>query len=174
MSKRTFAFLGIALIVILAAYAVLLVRRSLQREQALGVGEPFPFVELQVISGANERMHLPSGKRALVVFFSPNCPHCANELTRLDRACQQVAAGRVDCIAVSFGQESETRAWLMTSGLNLKAAVVADPDFTNRCVDWLTAVPLVFLVDENGMIRYKRAGERGEEHDASLIRDFAQ
>ncbi|MBI3950353.1 MAG: hypothetical protein HY314_07860 [Acidobacteria bacterium] len=92
----------------------------------------------------------------------------------MDRACRQIPEGKVDCIAVSFGQEQETRAWLMTSGLNLKTAVVRDPDFARRYVDWLMAVPLVFLIDEHGTIKYKRAGERGEEYDASLVRDFVK
>ena len=96
-----------------------------------------------------------------------------SELSRLDRACQQLQGGKLDCIAVSFAQERETRGWAMTSGLEMKIALVRDPQFATRHVDWLTALPLVFLVDERGMIRYKRAGERSDEYDASLVRDFA-
>jgi hypothetical protein len=91
----------------------------------------------------------------------------------LDRACRQIPEERLDCIAVFFSHEIETRAWIASSGLNLKMALVTDPDFTRRYVDWLTAVPLVFLVDDQGTIRYKRGGERSEEYDAALVRDFA-
>lgn len=90
----------------------------------------------------------------------------------MDSACQSVAEEKLDCLAVFFSHEFETRAWAATSGLKLKMALVTDPDFTRRYVDWLTAVPLVFLVDEQGMIRYKRGGERSEEYDAQLVRDF--
>ena len=92
----------------------------------------------------------------------------------MDRACQQIPDGKLDCIAVSFGQDSGTRAWAARSGLHLKFAQALDPEFNRRYVDWLMLVPLVFLVDEDGTIRYKGGGERSDEYDASLVRDFAR
>ncbi len=62
----------------------------------------------------------------------------------------------------------------MTSGLRLKIAVPLGPDFAARHLDWLTAVPLVFLLDGHGVIKYKRAGERGDEYDALLIKEFSK
>ncbi|MBI3950354.1 MAG: hypothetical protein HY314_07865 [Acidobacteria bacterium] len=69
MMKRTLAFLTFAFVVILAAYSVFLIRRSLEREGRLGVGEAFPAVELQLIGAGDDLVHLPSGKKTLVVFF---------------------------------------------------------------------------------------------------------
>jgi len=155
--KRQWAFIAVGLVAFSAAYIVFHLRHSLVRERQLGIGGRFPTVELQLMGDNSEEMRLPSGKKTLVVFFRHDCPHCTNELSRLDRACQQPLEGTLDCVAVSFSQEVETRAWAATNGLGLKIALVRDPGFTKRYIDWLMAVPLVFLIDEEGIIRYKRA-----------------
>ncbi|HXF06021.1 MAG TPA: redoxin domain-containing protein [Blastocatellia bacterium] len=154
-------------------YALWRLSQSLQREQALGVGSPFPVITVEPLTGDKETMRLPAGKKTLIVFFRWNCPHCVSELVRLDRACRQIPPAKLDCVALAFDSERETRAWWLQSGLQMEGAFVRDPEFIRRSLDWLTAVPLVFLVDERGIITYKRAGERSEEYDGKLLRDFA-
>lgn len=154
-------------------YGLWRLSQSLQREQALAVGRPFPPITAELLTSEEDTVRLPGGKKTLIVFFRSDCPHCVSELGRLDRACRQIPPATLACIALAFDRERETRAWWLQSGLQMMGAFVRDPEFVGRSLDFLTAVPLVFLVDEKGMITYKRAGERSEEYDLQLLRDFA-
>lgn len=171
--RRWLAAMAAALAFIIVGYVVFALRQSLKREGEIGVGEQFPALQVRVIVPESRSLQLPSNRKSLIIFFRHDCSHCAEELTRLDRACLTIEQNRLNRVAVSFGREEETRAWAVASRLKLEIGVADDSDFAARHVDWLTTVPLVFLLDERGMIRYKRAGERSEEYDADLIRTFA-
>lgn len=174
MRNRMLALLAVGIIAGAMIYTLWRLSQSLRREQALGVGSPFPVITVEPLTGDNETTRLPAGKKTLIVFFRSDCPHCVSELVRLDRACRQIPPSKLACVALAFDRERETRAWWLQSGLQMEGAFVRDPEFVGRSLDWLTAVPLVFLVDERGIIAYKRAGERSEEYDGQLLRDFAR
>lgn len=175
--KSLARLLAIGVVLLLMAgsiYVVLTLRESSERSRETGVGNPFPPLDLQPVDSAGVPARVPSGRKTLLVFFRHDCDHCRQELARLDKACRMVPEGRLDCIAVSFSPEPVTRAWKVESGLNMGVAVARSPDFAGRHLDWLTAVPLVFMVDERGVVQYKRAGERDEAYDISVIHDFAE
>lgn len=172
MRNRVLALVLLSIIAGGMTYGLWRLYGSLRRERALGVGNPFPVITVEPLTSDDETVHLPAGKKTLIVFFRWDCPHCVSELLRLDRACRQISPTKLACIALAFDRERETRAWWLQSGLQMEGAFVRDSEFIRRSLDWLTAVPLVFLVDEKGIITYKRAGERSEDYDMQLLRNF--
>ncbi len=174
MQNRVLAFFLVGIIAGALVYGVWHLHRSLQRQETLDVGNPFPALTVELLTSENETWRLPTGRKMLIVFFRWDCPHCVNELMRLDRACRQIPETRLLCMALAFDRQRETQAWWLQSGLQMTGAFVRDPEFVRRSLDWLTAVPLVFLVDDRGTITYKRAGERSEDYDSQLLRTFAQ
>jgi len=111
----------------------------------------------------------------LLVLFRPDCPQCESELARLERVCAEVPAEKLDCMALSLSSEEQTYAWSRTQTFRrLTIAVSVDSAFAEQHRDWLVAVPLVFLITEQGMIHDRRAGERSQEYTLARVREFVQ
>lgn len=169
---RVLAILAIAGIAGGSIWVVLKLKGSLRNEEEIGVGRQFPALELLGVDPASGPSRVPTGRKSMLVFFRPDCEHCRAELARLDKICSEVAADKIDCVAISFAPEPATRSWRAGSGLRMAIAVPENRNLSSQHMDWLTAVPLIFLLDESGTIRYKRSGERGEDYDRSLLLDF--
>jgi peroxiredoxin len=170
----------LALCVLGVAFGLLLVlllalRHSLERERALGRGHVFPATVIRVLNRAFELRRVPSGRKMLLVFFRPECPQCEDELERLERVCAEIPEDALDCVALSLSAEHQTYAWQQTRAFRrMMIAVSADPAFAERHRDWLMAVPLVFLITEQGVIHDRRAGERSREYTLARVREFVR
>ncbi len=173
--KRLLAALAIASAFGLVVSLLLALRHSLERERALERGRVFPRLRVRILNDGAEEMSVPSGRKMLLVLFRPDCWHCESELARLDRVCERIPAERLHCIALSFAPEPQTYAWGRAQGFRrLKIAVSSDLDFAARHQDWLMAVPLVFLIAEDGRIHERRAGERSEAYTLERVREFVR
>ncbi|GBC78301.1 hypothetical protein HRbin08_01788 [bacterium HR08] len=173
--ERLLALLALGVVFGLSVALLLSLRRSLERERALGRGQVFPATVVRVLGDRFEERRVPSGRKMLLVLFRPDCPQCERELARLEQACAQLPEEQLECMALSFDPEPHTYAWQQGRAFRrLKIAVSADPTFAERHGDWLLAVPLVFFITEQGVIHERYAGERSPEYTLARVREFVR
>jgi thiol-disulfide isomerase/thioredoxin len=116
-------------------------------------------------SGARRRLSDGRGQMRLVVFWGSWCGPCQAELPRLDALWRQFRDDRrVDAVALSVNEAlSQSVGWLRRKNLALPPA---EPDrvdgWTLRLADGDAApiggTPTGFLVDERGIIQFRRVG----------------
>ncbi len=174
-TRRLLALLAIGTAFGLLMTLLVFLRHSLERERALGRGHTFPSITVRALNRSFELQRVPSGRKMLLVLFRPDCPQCESELARLERVCAEVSTEKLDCVAISLGSEEQTYSWQRTQVFRrLTIAVSVDPVFAEPYRDWLMAVPLVFLITEQGTIHDRRAGERSQEDTLARVREFVQ
>jgi len=174
-TRRLLALLAIGMVFGGLIALLVVLRHSLERERALGPGHAFPSTVVRGLNRSFEQQRGPSGGKMLLVLFRPDCSQCEDELVRLERVCAEMPEEKLDCVALSFGSEEQTYAWQRTQTFRrMTIAVSADPAFAEQHRDWLMAVPLVFLITEQGVIHDRRAGGRSPEYTLARLREFVR
>ena len=93
-----------------------------------------------------------AGKKAIIFFWATWCPHCHEEILRLNGAIQGIAAKGIQIILVDLGEsKQEVAAYLKHNQVNLDSFV--DEDNALQEPYQLVGVPTLIFVDEGGVIR---------------------
>ena len=99
------------------------------------------------------------GRVVVVNFWATWCEPCRDELPSLERL-QRVRAGkRFDVVTVNFGEQPERiKAFLEKEFVDLRVVLDRDKDTAGR---WkVGGLPMTFIVDAGGRVRYQVFGER--------------
>lgn len=117
-----------------------------------------PDFEARLLSGNNLSLTQLRGEPVVLNFWASWCGPCAQELPLLDRAASQGAV----IVAVNFGEtEEDVKGFLAEHPVSLSVAL--DPAGKVARLYRVSALPTTFFLDEQGIIRYKRAGELTED-----------
>ncbi len=180
--RAVFTFLGIAIIVAVAAGVGIFVVHTLvpavrpveeeaasQAEQHPAVGQRFPALELEPISGASGRLSLSdlAGKVVVLNFWGTWCPPCRQEMPELAELYHRMAGNdrfrllAVSCLprpaeAEAFEElKAETIDFLHAKGLSLPA--YGDPSGTTRAafkqLGGRAVFPTTVVLDGQGVVR---------------------
>ncbi|WP_165847731.1 peroxiredoxin family protein [Ammonifex thiophilus] len=114
------------------------------------------------------------GKVTLLIFFSPNCPACVQELIALRDQFSSWEGQGVKIFLVAPEPPSVLTSFLQE--YNLKVPVVLDPQGTVGSAYGVTGIPLSVWVDKQGRIKYKSLGWRAgkEKEFASWVAKLTQ
>ena len=107
------------------------------------------------------------GRVVLVNFWATWCEPCRDELPSLERLQRARADKPFDVVGVNFGEQPERiRTFLEREFVELRVVLDRDKEAAAR---WKAGgLPMTFLVDARGRVRYQVFGERKWDDAASL------
>lgn len=110
------------------------------------IGQPVPEFALSDINGERLSQSQLKGRRTLVTFWSPGCPHCGEMLSSLRDWETKRSIDDPGLVVFSDGTIEEHKA------LGLKAPIVIDPGYKVAAGLGMFGTPSAVLVDETGTI----------------------
>ena len=126
-----------------------------------------PPLALQDLAGGKVDLHSLQGRVVVVNFWATWCEPCTAEMPALQRLQERMRGKPFDVLAVNYGESAaKVDGFLRKSGLALH--VLLDPD--KRAADAWSAkgLPMTFVVDRGGRVRFWVFGERDWSRGDSL------
>lgn len=122
------------------------------------VGGGTPALDLPLLDGGRVELSSLKGKVVLVNFWATWCAPCIKEMPAMQQLARTLGSERLAVIAVNYGEaEDRIRAFLKRTPLDLPIALDGD---LKAARDWGAKVlPISFIVDRDGKIRYSALGE---------------
>lgn len=148
---RIKTWLSLFLILVLLVY----VGRA---QAALRIGDILPSFTFSGINGGPVRV--PDNFRGKVIvfhFWTIGCSSCLEEMPAMNGLYGTYRNKGLEILAVNVGQPKET---VKTYAAELKVLypILIDPDLKSARTYSITDVPRTYLIDRNGVIRYKILG----------------
>ena len=112
-----------------------------------------PDFTLKDLNGNDVTLSSFKGKKVLLVFGATWCPYCVKEVPELNAFYGKHKDADVKIINIDI-QESIAKVKGFVQKHNMKYTVVIDPDGKVAAQYNVYGIPAVFLVDENGIIKY--------------------
>jgi peroxiredoxin len=98
-------------------------------------------------------INVRQGKKAILVFWATWCPHCYEELGKINDAATAVQKQGIRIILVDVGESKEAvQEYLMRRQIKLSCFIDADNVLQDPYQ--IAGVPTLFFIDEKGIIRY--------------------
>jgi len=123
-----------------------------------GMGTRLPDIEVNSLSGDPIRIHPGGGEPLLVIFWNSWCANCRRELPALAESLQSMEPGSLRVLAVNTGindaREKALGYW-KRSGFPFPSGY--DEGFRLTTDMAVMGVPLILLVDAEGVVRYRQA-----------------
>ena len=122
-------------------------------------GESMPSLAGADVQGKPFDLARLRGRVVVVNFWATWCEPCRDELPSLERLQKSRAGKRLDVITVNFGEQPERiKAFLDREFVELRVVLDRDKDAAGR---WkVGGLPMTFIVDAGGRVRYQAFGER--------------
>ena len=136
------------------------------RSRGIPVGQRFPSIRLNDLDGNPAKID----KTTLLVFFHSACPHCQKQLANLEELHRRHRSDHLRIIAASLDDKETTVAFLRDSHFSYPIVMDIERSFTTRLKE--KAIPALYLIDETGIVKYKRHGYREIETDDRIVREF--
>jgi cytochrome c biogenesis protein CcmG/thiol:disulfide interchange protein DsbE len=133
-------------------------------------GKPIPTVKGENFAGEPVTISPTTGRAQMVVFLAHWCPHCNREAPRLAgylKANGGAPPANVDLTIVPTGSNAQApnwppSQWVVQMGLGSVNTLVDDQRQTAAAAFGLSAYPFIVMVDSNGKVVQRRAGEQQE------------
>jgi len=121
--------------------------------------KPTPALALKDLAGNPVDLKSLHGRVVLVNFWATWCEPCIAEMPSIQRLEAKLGGKPFAVLAVNYGESTaKVEKWLQKSGIKLH--VLLDPD-TDAADAWgAKGLPMTFLVDAGGHVRYQTFGER--------------
>jgi peroxiredoxin len=104
------------------------------------------------------------GQPLVLIFFDQECPHCQRDLPRLGPVLRELRGRGVRALGVSSRDlRGEMRAFLKTHDVDFP--VLIDPDRAVFGRFQSTRTPDLFVIDREGLIRFRERGDRADRAD---------
>jgi cytochrome c biogenesis protein CcmG/thiol:disulfide interchange protein DsbE len=178
MPKKSNNKKQMVLLIVLVLFAALFLIGYVAKDRQAGRkivanGDQAPEFRLQAMDGSSVNLSDFRGKVVMVHFWATWCPPCVEELPTLDKLYRTVVDKDFQLLAVSVdeGGAPAVAAFLKKNGLNLP--VLLDPDRTIAGLYGTYKFPETYIVDRQGVVRYKVIGPRdwSDPANVKLVRD---
>jgi cytochrome c biogenesis protein CcmG, thiol:disulfide interchange protein DsbE len=129
----------------------------------LKIGDPPPRIALKDLNGAPVR--LPDdyrGKVVIIHFWAGGCSSCKEEMPAMETLYISYGRKGLVILAVNMGQRKET-VKILVRGLGITYPVLLDSDREMAMKYGVVGVPRTYMVDRNGIIRYRIIGAASAE-----------
>ena len=122
-------------------------------------GEAAPSLARPDLAGRTIDLRELRGRVVLVNFWATWCEPCREEMPSLERLRAKLAGRPFDVLAVNYG-EGAPRITDFLRRQNVSLTVLLDPDKEAASAWRAGGLPMTFLVDAEGRVRYSAFGER--------------
>ncbi|HXS51196.1 MAG TPA: TlpA disulfide reductase family protein [Usitatibacter sp.] len=130
-------------------------------------GKPTPPLALHDLAGRSVDLHGLEGRVVLVNFWATWCEPCIAEMPSIARLRDRLSGKPFAVLAVNYG-ESRPKIESFLKKEKLDVPVLLDPDQVASDAWGAKGLPMSFLVDASGKIRYWVFGERDWTDAASM------
>jgi thiol-disulfide isomerase/thioredoxin len=122
-------------------------------------GGATPPFELSALDGRKVELSAMLGRVVLINYWATWCEPCREEMPAIERLRTKMKGRPFEVLAVNYG-ESEERVSSFVAKLGLSMPILLDP-YKRSVEDWkVRGLPMTFLVDARGRVRYWSFGER--------------
>jgi len=168
LQKRKYRSLLKLLVIVAVAHALASANWAAEWTN-LRTGDPFPRIRLPEMSGS--AMAIPDdvrGKVAIIHFWAVGCSSCREEMPTFESLLDKYRKRGLVVIAVNVGQrKNDVQSFL--KGLKIAYPILLDTDGKASIRYEAMRVPKTFILDRNGVIRYKIVGEATGEMLNKLV-----
>ncbi|MGH2568308.1 MAG: TlpA family protein disulfide reductase [Bacteroidota bacterium] len=158
---------AVGLVVTVSVPFALILLLHAETVEPLSIGQPAP--SLQLFSLYDQTPISPAGNKKIILFFTVECPHCQNELLNFDALFRRYHK-LMNFAAVSLSSSIKTKEFVRERGFPFPVAV--DEEKTTKETYRFTSVPALFLIDKQGILRYRRFGKASLQVDEELVVAF--
>ena len=131
--------------------------------------KPTPALEVQTIKGAPVSLKALQGQVVVVNFWASWCEPCMAEMPSLARLGERMKGKPFRLVTVNYAESREKiDLFLAKTGLDLP--VVADHQGDAADAWGVGGLPMTFVVDKSGRVRYRSFGERNWDSGESVDR----
>jgi peroxiredoxin len=126
--------------------------------EPLRIGDTPPHVGVADLVGRQQR--IPDdvrGKVVLLHFWASGCSSCREEMPAMESLFAKYSKRGLVILAVNVGQRKEA-VKAFVEGLKMTYPILLDPDRKMAREYDVVSVPRTFILDRNGLIRYKIVG----------------
>lgn len=167
--------LGVLFLAILLIVAVIIIVQkpfSIKEESQLGiikpeigevnvglnVGNKAPNFALEDVSGDVAKLSDFKGKILFVNFWASWCPFCVDEMPDIQNAAKKF--NNVQVLFINRGEKPETGSVYLKNRLPVKIdyPILWDPDEKVSKTYILYGMPVSYILDENGVIKFRKFG----------------
>ncbi len=121
-------------------------------------GQPLPDFNIQAFDGSYYSRATFAGKPVLLIFWNTWCSVCLEELPRVNRLVETLGPRGLEILAVNTAfNDSEGKARAYGKKYGYQFPMAFDHHFETGQAFGILGVPTVFLVDVQGIVRYKRS-----------------
>jgi peroxiredoxin len=165
---KKIAFLVILVVLIALFTAGWFVMNRETGNKIITGGDRAPEFHLKTLDGGSVSLAELRGKVVMVHFWATWCPPCVEEIPTLDRLHHSPMGKDFEMLAVNEdeGGEGAVASFLQQNKLNLPVLVDTGSDVARRYGTY--KLPETYIVDRQGVVRYKAIGPRDWTDPASI------
>ena len=154
------ATIGLMALLTIPVFLLVVLQRSV-KSRTLGSGDSIPVVALGAVEPGDALLAGITGRRAAILFFNADCPHCQREIPIFNEVARRFVSD-VEFAAIALGDRKKTQTFIQTTDVG--ARVLIDEKGTVGRLFGVSEVPALFLVENDQKIAWVGVGEqpRGE------------
>ena len=131
--------------------------------------KPTPALEARTLKGEAVSLQSLRGDVVVLNFWASWCEPCIAEMPSLARLAERMSGKPLKVVTVNYA-ESREKIDLFLAKTGLALPVVADHQGDAADAWGVGGVPMTFIVDKAGRVRYKAFGERAWDSGDSIAR----
>ena len=177
--RRIAPLIALALALVLGGLFVVLAGSEPGRDETVDsflIGKPAPLVVSDTLDAHPFDLSRRKGSWVLLNFFDPSCIPCRQEhpeLIELDAQQRALGAGGAELYTiVNRGSDEDVRAYFQTYGGDWP--IVRDPGGSISVAFGVAQVPETWVIDPNGVIRARYAGQVTAEGVGALLQNLRE
>lgn len=132
-----------------------------------------PFFELVTLDGRVVTLDDYAGKTLFLNFWQTTCPPCVRELPAFSEFAHDKTSQDIEVLAVNFDETSERITNFLAEIDVVGLPVALDPTSDVRRTYGVRDIPVTFMIDGDGIVRYWKLGEMDyfemEEYAALML-----
>jgi cytochrome c biogenesis protein CcmG, thiol:disulfide interchange protein DsbE len=152
-----------------AVLLLMLLTTAGHTDAALRIGDTVPSMALSGVNGTPVRIpESLKGKVVILHFWQIGCSSCRLEMPAMDELYGQYRRKGLEVLAVNVGQKRET-VKAFAAELGVSYPILIDMGGKSAAAYGVTDVPRTYVIDRNGVIRYRIVGGATPEMLKKLI-----
>jgi peroxiredoxin len=172
------AVLLLILLVLVAFVAVYFLSREKGRQEVkiIGVSDKAPEFSLPAVDGKPIGLSGYRGKVVMVHFWATWCPPCVEEMPTLDALYRAMKGKDLEVLAISADEDGAGAVTAFMRKNKLTLPVLFDPGGTVASSYGTFRLPETYIVDREGVVRYKEIGARdwSVPESAAIVRNIIE